>query len=521
MNTTGWYLKDTAHPEKVSHAHPLVIVATEQEAMDKRISKWHYASDVHENATLHAYYNSFDADSTRWADANKGNAYKRITANLSPAQRRQIILNAQAAHNNGATVPAARDNAPPTDAPEFQEPVYGGRSDDLPPGQPYTPTTPPATLPNGKPDTDQLAAITALVEEQAKMSALGLRANVETRSQLNTHVASTSQTLSDLRESLRKSEEAREAIAAQTSALVATVRELEARTPREVIIKLRDSDGTETVLPGGRHRVFPKLLAYTRAITPGRLGIWLTGGAGTGKTTLAMHIAEATERQFRLQGAVTAKHDLLGYMDAHGKYVSTPFRDAYENGHLLLLDEVDASFPAGTLAIQAAVSNKVCQFPDSVTPVVMHPRFALYCAANTTGQGADALYSGRTKQDAAFLDRFMKVHVDYDEDWELSITPSSLTAWTKAVQQVRANVSSARNNNRSAPGASAQIIISVRSIFFGIDLLTNSNVSATTIVDDIFRAAYGNVNSFDTLFAPVYDFAREFDRLNPDRESYA
>ena len=513
MNTTGWYLKDTAHPEKVLHAHPLTIVQSEVEAQARGISKWHYASTRHDNNTLHAYYNAFDPNTTRWSPENKGGPRHR--ANMTEAQRSQVILNAQAAHNNGSATPDDNDGySAPTAPPEFQEPVYGGRSDDLPP----MPATPPATLPkpvNGSPTPDTLSALTALVEEQAKMTALGLRANVETRNTLNGHITSTSDTLSDLRTALRKSEEAREVDAARTSALVATVRELEARTPREQVITIKERGKDDVVIRTGRHKVFPKVLSYVRALREGTRGIWLTGGAGTGKTTLAMHVAEALGREFRLQGAITAKHDLLGYMDATGTYVGTPFRDAFEHGHLMLLDEVDASFPAGTLAIQAAISNKVCQFPDQKEPVKMHENFVIFCAANTTGQGSDALYSGRTKQDAAFLDRFTKVHVDYDEEWELSATPTDMQAWTKAVHQVRANVSSSKRDSRGqVTGASAQIIVSIRSIFQGIDLITGTDISAVEIVDDIYRTPYGNVNTFDTLFSPVYEFAREFDRQN-------
>lgn len=511
MDTTGWYLKDTAHPEHVLHAHPTVIVATETEAMDKKVSQWHYANIQHPDATIHAYYNSFNPDSTRWADKNKGNAYRHIVANMTPAQRKQVILNAQASHNNGSATPPDNDgyNAPLPPESETELPAA--------PAMPF-PVTPPAAPSNGSPSGTQLDALTALIEEQAKMSALGLRANVETRQSLNGHIASTDTSLVDLRSSLADATAAMQDYERRLIVQAAELTSLKESRPQETIITIKRPDREPVKIEGMRHSVFPKLLEYVEAITAGRRGIWLTGGAGTGKTTLASHVAEATGRQFRLQGAVTAKHDLLGYMDAYGKYVSTPFRDAYEHGHLMLLDEVDASFPAGTLAIQAAISNKMCQFPDQVEPVVMHENFIIFCAANTTGQGADALYSGRTKQDAAFLDRFLKIHVDYDENWERSITPTSLQAWTRAVQEVRHNVSSAATPNRSGTpgtgGASAQIIISVRSIFFGIDLLSGTNISAVTIVDDIFRSCYGHINTFDTLFAPVYAFAREFDRQN-------
>ena len=50
-----------------------------------------------------------------------------------------------------------------------------------------------------------------------------------------------------------------------------------------------------------------------------------------------------------------------------------------------------------------------------------HKDFRLIAAANTWGTGPSALYVGRNQLDAAFLDRFAQIEVDYDRKLELSI----------------------------------------------------------------------------------------------------
>lgn len=49
-----------------------------------------------------------------------------------------------------------------------------------------------------------------------------------------------------------------------------------------------------------------------------------------------------------------------------------------------------------------------------------HPDFRVVAAGNTIGQGASIEYVGRTQLDAASLDRFAVVDVDYDRTIEMS-----------------------------------------------------------------------------------------------------
>lgn len=160
----------------------------------------------------------------------------------------------------------------------------------------------------------------------------------------------------------------------------------------------------------------------------------LVGPAGSGKTTIGMHVAKALGRTFYFTGAVDNVFKLNGYMDANGNYVRTSFRDAYENGGVFLFDEIDASHPQAIVAFNAALANGHHDFPDG--SVERHPDFVCLAAANTYGRGADRIYAGRNQLDGASLDRFVSVPVDYDTALEFKLGEGN-PGWVEYVHNVR------------------------------------------------------------------------------------
>jgi hypothetical protein len=174
---------------------------------------------------------------------------------------------------------------------------------------------------------------------------------------------------------------------------------LAARLPRQVeVVRL---DGS-TQNMGVQHTHFDALLRVVAC----RINAWLVGPAGTGKTSAGMAVANALGLDFYTTsvGPQTSKSDLIGYMDANGNLVRTQLRDAYEKGGVFVLDEVDAGSPAVLVTINALLANNRAGFPDKV--VGKHPDFILVACANTIGQGADAMYVGRSQIDEATRDRF-------------------------------------------------------------------------------------------------------------------
>lgn len=194
------------------------------------------------------------------------------------------------------------------------------------------------------------------------------------------------------------------------------------------------------------HRALPEILRAVAA----KDHPYLVGPAGSGKTTAAKQVAQIMKVAFYAENRVTSEFKLLGFINAQGKYVRTQFRDAYEKGGVFLFDEVDASDPDAMVALNSAIENGVCPFPDKL--VEMHKDFICIAAGNTFGRGADRAYVGRNQLDASTLDRFCIIEVDYDEALELKL--AGHPEWTQYVQKVRAAVEAEKVRHIVSPRAS-------------------------------------------------------------------
>jgi cobaltochelatase CobS len=181
---------------------------------------------------------------------------------------------------------------------------------------------------------------------------------------------------------------------------------------------------------------------------------YITGAAGTGKTTLAKQVAEAMSLPFASVScsAGMSEAHILGRMTAHGEYLSSKFVELYENGGVFLFDEIDAADANTLLVINSALANGYISVPNRVSNPTAnrHENFVCLCAANTVGFGSNE-YAGRNILDAAFLDRFAvsKVVVDYDTVLEAEISKEfpevAKTFWT-----IRKNIAINKMSKRLA-----------------------------------------------------------------------
>jgi hypothetical protein len=205
---------------------------------------------------------------------------------------------------------------------------------------------------------------------------------------------------------------------------------------------------------GKVHKSFEDLLYVAQC----RQHAFLTGAAGSFKTSSAEKVAEVLG--LKCSGISvcqqTTESALKGYMNAVGDYVGTEFRKRYEHGGIFILDEIDNGNANVLAALNSALANGSCAFPDGM--VKRHEDFILVATANTYGTGANAQYVGRNALDAATLDRFDFIQWDYDEDLEYSICP---TTWCKGVQLVR----------KAVANLGIKVVISPRATFNGQKLL--------------------------------------------------
>ncbi len=309
--------------------------------------------------------------------------------------------------------------------------------------------------------------------------------------------------------------------------------------PREVAV--RDTQANKVVNLGLQHKNFDKLLKAVNARNSNgfRPNIWLTGPTGSGKTTAAENIAKALEHTFTQykrddngkwtiynpdgtdadlnglshdapfgsDGSLDADYKVVGFKDANGKFHWTTFLRIYVFGGVYVADEIDNWMPSALLALNAALANGWISTPIGM--LKRHPDACIIACANTWGLGATNEYVGRSKLDAASLDRFQpKLDWPVDEELELALvtkaSPQFGKAWHSVIHQARGK----------AKEHGLKIIISPRATLNGVALLEQgfdySEVLDMTICAGLSKAQIGQLALPSNLEPPAttsFDFA--------------
>lgn len=186
------------------------------------------------------------------------------------------------------------------------------------------------------------------------------------------------------------------------------------------------------ILDGHQHNATERVIQICAINHP----IMMVGPAGSGKTTIGNQTAKALNLPFYITSTINDTHELTGFVDGHGAYHRRPFRDAFEYGGVWVADEIDAWDASALLAANSALANGYSVFPDSPAPIYRHPNFRMIATANTFGHGADRVYVGRNELDAASLDRFATINVDYDTTLERILCNGNVD-WLQYVWRIR------------------------------------------------------------------------------------
>ena len=178
-----------------------------------------------------------------------------------------------------------------------------------------------------------------------------------------------------------------------------------------------------------RHAQVDELLATLK--TQGLA--YLVGAAGTGKSTLAMDACvdlfgvakdkwEFNEHFAQISFSPdTTSSEMIGRCDVNGIYHCSEVVRVFRDGGLILFDEIDNADASMLVKLNTAIANGTIATPTGL--VRRNKDTYIVCTANTYGTGANAMYVGRSRLDAATLDRFVLaiIEVDYDENLEANI----------------------------------------------------------------------------------------------------
>lgn len=161
------------------------------------------------------------------------------------------------------------------------------------------------------------------------------------------------------------------------------------------------------------------------------VNVFLSGPAGTGKTSIAYAAAEAlgiepAQVQVISCTPYTSKAELFGGLVNPQTGETTA--GAFGTAKLIVLDEVTKLHPQTAGLLNFPLSGS--QYKDGLTGEIRPYQASIIATANTWGTGIDAQYNGNAKQDDSLTDsRFpVKIFVDYNEDYERQVAPAELVA---------------------------------------------------------------------------------------------
>jgi cobaltochelatase CobS len=151
------------------------------------------------------------------------------------------------------------------------------------------------------------------------------------------------------------------------------------------------------------------------------------GGHGTGKTHAAERLNEILNMKretdymfgFASMTTGTSPGEFKGRITLDG-FLPSLFQQVYSEGGVYLFDEFDAGEPNLLTLLNMALSNR--KFTNNKGQVLhQHEHFVPIAAANTMGLGANRKYTGRNRLDAATLDRWFKIRVEFDKQLEAKL----------------------------------------------------------------------------------------------------
>jgi MoxR-like ATPase len=188
--------------------------------------------------------------------------------------------------------------------------------------------------------------------------------------------------------------------------------------PKTLFVKYEENDTIEFDTP-----VSPYLNEVLDIFKSGENPL-LVGPAGSGKSVVCEQAARSLDLPYSHVNCTAGASEtwFFGRQTPTGPYKG-PLHIRYENGGLFCAEEWDASDENLTLAFNTLLESDKFFNPILNEVVDRHENFLFIATANTSGRGADAVYTGRNRQDGSARSRFVPVKIDYSKEIETAVCP--------------------------------------------------------------------------------------------------
>jgi hypothetical protein len=206
-------------------------------------------------------------------------------------------------------------------------------------------------------------------------------------------------------------------------------------------------DITDLITTSGKH----KMTSLIKTVFAMREYPFLFGAPGAGKTHLMLTIASDMKLDFVNISCANDmfKSELLGSVSpVSGNFYATSFYNAWENGGLILLDEVGLASGAFLNVLNAGLAQREIRFPNGKR-VRMNDHCFISFADNSALYGNDPMFPERQDAGQAFRDRITYIKFEYDEELERRIIAdrfggrmNQAVRWHRCVLALRAEIAS-------------------------------------------------------------------------------
>jgi cobaltochelatase CobS len=146
-------------------------------------------------------------------------------------------------------------------------------------------------------------------------------------------------------------------------------------------------------------------------------GLCLKGESGSGKTELALYVSHMlnwpiTIKQINSNIRADELEGERSLVDGNTGFTQSDLVKAFQNGHIILLDEIDKFDPDTSARLHMPLERKAWSLGSNGGEVVHPHRHTRFLGtANTNMGGEDMRFVSSQRQDSAFIKRFLQIQM--------------------------------------------------------------------------------------------------------------